>query len=63
MRGHRKDFQVPQAMGTFTRLPELREEHFDTITRDAQDGIVGLSVQGPELDWVILVGPVPLKRL
>ena len=62
MRGPRRTAQAPQGMGTFPRLPELMECLEDTTPRDGQGGIVGVSVPGQELDWVIFVGPFPLKR-
>ena len=41
--------QAPQGMGTAPRLPEL-QEGLDNALRDAQGGIVGVSVRGQELD-------------
>ncbi|TRZ11426.1 hypothetical protein HGM15179_015680 [Zosterops borbonicus] len=40
-------------MGTALRLPELQES-LDSSARGAQGGIVGVSVQGQGLDWIIL---------
>ncbi|RMC02926.1 hypothetical protein DUI87_20119 [Hirundo rustica rustica] len=39
------------------RLPEL-QEHLDSALKDAQGGIVGVTVQGSELDSIILVDPL-----
>ena len=52
--------QAPQGMVTAPRLPEL-QECLENSLRDAQGGIVGVSVQGQELDSVILVGPFQLQ--
>ena len=41
--------QALQGMGTAPRLPEL-QDCLDSTARDAQDGIVGVSVQGQKLD-------------
>ena len=41
--------QAPQGMGTAPRLPEL-QERWDSAARDAQGGVVGVSVQGQGLD-------------
>lgn len=46
------DIQAPQGMVTALRLPELR---------DAQGRITGVSVQGQEMDSVLLVGLLPLR--
>ncbi|RMC08341.1 hypothetical protein DUI87_14583 [Hirundo rustica rustica] len=45
-------------MGTAPGLPEL-QERLDNAPRLAQGGIVGVSVQGQGLDWMIL----PLQTL
>ena len=42
--------QAPQGMGTARGCQS---------SRDTQGGIVGVSVQGQELDWMVLVGLFP----
>ena len=41
--------QAPQGMVPAPRLPEL-QECLDSAARDAQGGVVGVSVQGQGLD-------------
>ncbi|TRZ18156.1 hypothetical protein HGM15179_008952 [Zosterops borbonicus] len=47
-------------MGTAQRLPEL-QEGLDNNPKDAQDGIVGVSVQSQGLDWMIPVDSSQLR--
>ena len=51
---------LTQLGGETAPVPEL-QERWASAARDAQGGIVGVSVQGRELHWMVLVGPFQLR--